>query len=231
MRILVIEDNPKLAAAIQRGLTEHGFQAEVAHRGYDGEEKVMTGGFAALVLDVMLTDRDGVELCRALRRRGLAIPILMLTALSRTSDKVSGLEAGADDYLTKPFEFAELVARLRALLRRGQATEAARLQFEDLEVELTRREVRRAGTKIKLSAREFALLEYLMRHKERVLTRLDIGEAVWDLDYEPSSNVIDVYISSLRKKLDQGLGRPLIHTVIGMGYRFGSPEERTGQQP
>ena len=225
MRILLIEDNPKLAAAIQRGLVEHGFQVQAVHHGAEGEELAVTGTFAAIVLDVMLADRDGVELCRGLRRHGVATPILMLTALSRTTDKVAGLEAGADDYLTKPFEFAELVARLRALLRRGQPTEATRLTYEDLELELGRREARRAGQRIKLSAREFALLEFLMRHRDRVLTRMAIGEAVWDLDYEPSSNVIDVYISSLRRKLDQGLDRPLIHTVIGMGYRFGAPAE------
>jgi DNA-binding response OmpR family regulator len=221
MRILVIEDNPKMAGGIRRGLIEHGFAVDVSHSGYEGETLATTAPYDVIVLDIMLPDRDGLDVCRSLRRRKVRTPILVLTALSGTREKVAGLDAGADDYLTKPFEFDELVARIRALLRRGQATEAAKLAYADLEVDVTRRSVTRTGVKIDVSNKEFALLEYLVRNPDRVLGRQMIAEKVWDMNYEPSSNVIDVYISSLRRKLDRDFECPLIHTIIGIGYRFG----------
>lgn len=218
MRILVVEDNPKVAVAIQKGLAVQGYAVDIADRGYDAEEAAVATAYDAIVLDLMLPDRDGVDICRALRRRGLKTPILMLTALSGTQEKVRGLDAGADDYLAKPFEFDELVARIRALLRRGSATESSVLRFEDLELDLVRRTARRKGEKIGLTTREFALLEYFIRNSTRVLSRTQIGEHVWDMNFEPGSNVIDVYVSMLRRKIDKGFDRPLIHTKIGSGY-------------
>jgi len=224
MRILVIEDNPKMAAAIQKGLSEHGYAVDSVYTGFDGEEKAAEHSYDALILDLMLPDRDGIEVCRNLRRRGVRTPMLILTALSGTADKVTGLDAGADDYLSKPFEFEELVARVRALLRRGQATESRMLRYEDLELDLGKRSAMRGGVKIRLSPKEFSLLEFLMRNPNRVLPRMTIVEKVWDMNYEPSSNVIDVYISSLRKKIDRDHEHPLIHTVVASGYRFGLAE-------
>jgi DNA-binding response OmpR family regulator len=225
VRALVIEDNPKMAMAIQSGLQEHGMAVDVSHTGYEGEELAASEPYDAIVLDLMLPDRDGVEVCRNLRRRGVQAPVLMLTALSGTQDKVNGLDAGADDYLAKPFEFEELLARLRALMRRGQASESRILRCDDLELDLYSHVATRAGEKIELSNREFALLECLMRNENRVLSRIQIGEKVWDMNFEPTSNVIDVYISALRKKIDRGFDRPLIHTIKGAGYRFGVVDE------
>ncbi len=221
MRILVIEDNPKMAGAIRQGLTEQGFNVDASHSGYEGEDLAASGAYDVILLDLMLPDRDGIDVCRNLRRREIKTPILMLTSLSGTAKKVSGLDAGADDYLTKPFEFDELVARVRALLRRGQATESVRLSYADLEIDLSRRTATREGERIKLSGKEFVLLEFMLRNPDKVLSRMTIVEKVWDMNYEPSSNVVDVYISSLRRKIDKPYGTPLIHTVIGAGYRFG----------
>jgi DNA-binding response OmpR family regulator len=221
MRVLVIEDNPKMAAAVCKGLREHGFAADEAHTGCDGEELAASGVYDVVVLDLMLPDRDGVEVCRNLRRRGAAVKVLMLTALSATQDKIAGLDAGADDYLAKPFEFEEFLARVRALLRRGDASESRHLRCDGLELDLHTRRALRAGQAIDLSNKEFGLLEYLMRNPNRVLSRTQIGEKVWDMSFEPTSNVVDVYVSALRKKIDRGFEQPLIHTVKGVGYRFG----------
>lgn len=218
VRLLVIDDNPKMASLLRKGLSEQGYAVDVAHTGHDGEFMAAAEGYDAVVLDLMLPDEDGLIVCRNLRRRGVRTPILMLTALSTTQDKVTGLDAGADDYLTKPFEFDELVARLRALLRRGRAHEASVLKFEDIELDLLRRTVTRAGQKIKLTTKELALLEYFLRNPNRVLSRTAIGEHVWDMNFEPESNVIDVYISMLRRRIDRDFDRRLIHTVIGAGY-------------
>lgn len=221
MRVLVIEDNPKMAAAVQRGLKENGFAVDVSHTGTEGEDLAASGTYDVILLDLMLPDRDGSEVCRNLRRRGVKTKVLMLTALSATQDKVGGLDAGADDYLTKPFEFEELLARIRALLRRGEASESRTLRCEDLELDLYTRVASRGQEKVELSNKEFALLEYLMRNPNRVLSRTLIGEKIWDMSVEPTSNVVDVYISSLRKKVDRGHERELIHTIKGAGYRFG----------
>lgn len=218
MRILVTEDNPKMSAAIEKGLKEQGYAVVTCDSGLEAEEIATLETFDLLILDVMLPDRDGIDICRNLRRREVKTPVLMLTALSGTEDKVKGLDAGADDYLAKPFEFSELQARIRALLRRGQAVESTRLQFADLQVDLASRQVKRAERDIKLTPKEFALLEYLVRHPERVLSRTEIGEHVWDMNFDPFSNVIDVYISMLRKKVDRGHEMTLIHTVVGTGY-------------
>jgi DNA-binding response OmpR family regulator len=218
MRLLVIEDNPKMARLIRLGLTEQSYTVDIATRGEEGEALAITEPYDAIVLDLMLPDQDGIQLCRNLRRRGIKTPILMLTALSTTTDKVSGLDAGADDYLTKPFEFAELTARIRSLLRRGQATEGSTLELEDLRIDLLTRRVTRSGERIKLTAKEFALLEYFMRNPNRLLTRAAIGEHVWDMNFSADSNVIDVYVHTLRRKIDKDYERPLIHTMIGAGY-------------
>jgi two-component system copper resistance phosphate regulon response regulator CusR len=220
MRTLVIEDNPKMAAAIAQGLKEQGYAVDVFHTGFEGEEAAVLSPYDVLILDLMLPDRDGLDICRALRRRGVKTPVLILSAISATSVKVAGLNAGADDYLAKPFEFEELIARVRALLRRGQATEAAVLRVGDVELDLAKRCVKRGGQTIQLTNKEFALLEYFMRKADRVLTRTQIGEHVWDLNFDPSSNVIDVYVSMLRRKIDKGFDKPLIHTIIGTGYMF-----------
>ncbi len=225
MRILVIEDNPKLAAAIQETFVTQGYYvADVCQRGREGEDRGASESYDAIILDLMLPDEDGIQICRNLRRRGVKTPILMLTALSTTANKVAGLEAGADDYLTKPFDFEELVARVRALLRRGQAVEAATLTFEDVEMDLSRRAVSRGGHKIKLTAKEFALLEYFMRNPNRVLTRSAIAYHVWDMEIDNESNVIEVYISMLRRKIDKDFEKPLIHTMIGSGYMLSAEE-------
>lgn len=222
MRILVIEDNPKMAAAIQKGLRENGFAADVCHTGFEGEDLAAIEPYDAIILDLMLPDRDGVEVCRNLRRRSVSVPILMLTALSSTDNKIEGLDAGADDYIAKPFEFDELLARIRAVLRRGEATEGRTLTCVDLELDLYSRRARRGEMEWELSNKEFALLEYLMRNQNRVLSRTEIGEKVWDMNFEPTSNVIDVYIAALRKKVDNGSSPSLIHTVRNAGYRFGT---------
>jgi DNA-binding response OmpR family regulator len=221
MRVLIIEDNPKMAGAIERGLRENGFAVSTSHSGYEGEELALAESFDLVILDLMLPDRDGVDVCRNLRRQCVDTPVLMLTALSGVHDKVVGLDAGADDYLTKPFEFEELLARIRALLRRGEASEGRLLRCDDLELDLYTRMAKRGEAEFELSNKEFALLEYLMRNPNRVLSRTQIAERVWDTSYEPGSNVIDVYVSSLRKKLDRGHDKELLHTVKGAGYRFG----------
>jgi DNA-binding response OmpR family regulator len=220
MRVLVIEDNPKMSTAIQKGLREQGFAVDVTGTGFEGEDHACTNVYDLIVLDLMLPDRDGIEVCRNIRRRGVKSKVLMLTALSSTDDKVTGLNAGADDYLAKPFEFEELVARLRALLRRD-AAETRFLRCDDLELDLYSRAAKRGEGSVELSNKEFALLEYLMRNPNRVLSRTQIGAKVWDLSFEPTSNVVDVYVSALRRKIDRGYPRELIHTVKGAGYRFG----------
>jgi DNA-binding response OmpR family regulator len=218
VRLLVIEDNQRMASLIRKRMSEEGYIVDVAADGEEGEEKAANASYDAIVLDLLLPDQDGVQICRNLRRRRVSTPILMLTALSTTADKVSGLNAGADDYLTKPFEFDELVARVRAIFRRGQPDEGTTLRFEDIEMCLTTRTIKRGDKPIQLTAREFALLEYFMRNPNRVLTRTSIGERVWDMNFEEESNVIEVYISRLRSKVDKGFDRQLIHTVAGSGY-------------
>jgi DNA-binding response OmpR family regulator len=218
MRLLMIEDDPTTASFVRQGLGEIGYSVNVASTAREGEKLALEERHDLILLDVMLPDQSGVELCAELRRRGVRVPILMLTALSTTRHKVTGLDAGADDYLLKPFEFEELVARIKALLRRGAASESSTLEYADLKMDLTRREVTRAGRPIRLTAKEFALLECFLRNKERVLTRTVLGESVWNMRFEHGSNVIDVYLSALRRKIDKEFPTPLLHTIIGSGY-------------
>ncbi|HVU64729.1 MAG TPA: response regulator transcription factor [Phycisphaerales bacterium] len=219
-RVLLIEDNAKLVDSLVRGLREHGYVADAALTGAAGEKQASTVAYDVVILDLMLPDRDGIEVCRSLRRSGIRAPILVLSALSATKDKVTGLDAGADDYLTKPFELDELLSRLRALMRRNQAGDATTLRYADLELDLTKRIAKRAGQVIPLTNKEFALLEFFMRKAGTVLSRVQIGEQVWDMNFDPSSNVIDVYVSMLRRKIDKGFPAALIHTVVGTGYTF-----------
>jgi DNA-binding response OmpR family regulator len=220
MRVLLVEDNAKLAQTIKTSLEQQGYSVDVARNAAQGDEIAVVEHYDVILLDVMLPDGDGVELCRQLRRQKVATPILMLTVLSATEDKVAGLDAGADDYLTKPFQVDELLARLRSLLRRSQSTENAVLRAGDLVMNLWERRVVVDGISVTLSAKEFSLLEFMMRHPGRLLTRAMISESVWDMNYESSSNVIDVYVSSLRRKVDRGPTKRRIETVIGSGYRF-----------
>jgi DNA-binding response OmpR family regulator len=222
VRILIIEDNPKMATAVQRGLRESGYAADMCHSGSEGEELASSGVYDVVLLDLMLPDRDGVEVCRNLRRRGVCTKILMLTALSDTREKVQGLDAGADDYVAKPFEFDELLARIRAVMRRGEASEARHLRHGDLTLDLYARSATRNGVTVELSSKEFSMLELFMRNRDRVLSRAQIGQKVWDMSFEAASNIVDVYVSSLRKKIDRGHASDLIHTVKGAGYRFGA---------
>jgi DNA-binding response OmpR family regulator len=224
MRVLVVEDNPKMADAIRKGLTQHNYAVDVYNRGFDAEDAAVETRYDVIVLDLMLPDRDGLDVCRNLRRRGVATPILMLTALADTESKVAGLDAGADDYLTKPFEFEELVARVRSLMRRGQPVESGLLKYGDLEFDLNQRRITRGGKPIRLSGKETALLEFFMRNPERVIARQTLVEKIWDTSYQPASNAIDVHVSSLRKKIDRDFEEAFIHTVVGAGYRFGRPQ-------
>ncbi len=220
MRILVVEDQKKMANFLKQGLNEVGYAVDVAESGQSAEVMVGANEYDLLILDVMLPDQNGLDTARHLRRDGYHGPILMLTALSTTKDKVHGLDAGADDYLTKPYAFDELLARVRALLRRKASASGAssNLKFSDLEMDLIHRKVLRNGKEIPLTAKEFSLLEYLMRNPERPLGRVSIAEHVWDIHFDSESNVIDVYINMLRKKVDAPFPKKLIHTVVGVGY-------------
>lgn len=220
MRILVVEDQKKMASFLKKGLMEAGYVADVAETGGTAESLVAENEYDMIILDVMLPGQNGIDTARHIRADGYAGPILMLTALAGTREKVHGLDAGADDYLTKPFEFEELLARIRALLRRKGAGNAlnSELKFGDLEMNLVTRKVLRGSTEIVLTAKEFGLLEYFLRNPNRPLTRTEIGEHVWDIHFDNESNVIDVYVNMLRKKVDAPFEAKLIHTVVGVGY-------------
>lgn len=220
MRVLVVEDEPGIANFVRQGLCEAGYAVDVAWDGQEGLAFALAANYDVLVLDIMLPRLDGLDLLRELRAQGDKTPTLMLTARDTVDDRVAGLDAGADDYLVKPFAFAELLARLRALLRRPPLQTDPILEIGDLALDTTTRQVRRAGRLIDLSPREFAVLEYLMRHPNQVLTRTQIGEHVWNFDFYNESNVVDVYIGYLRRKIDKGSDLPLIHTVRGVGYRI-----------
>jgi two-component system OmpR family response regulator len=220
MRLLVVEDEVKMAGLLKRALEEEGYAVDVAGCGEDALWFGTENPYDAIVLDVMLPDLDGFEVSRRLREAGRWSPVLMLTARDAVADRVAGLDAGADDYLTKPFSFAELLARLRALVRRGVAERPPVLRVGDLSLDPARRTVMRDGASIDLTAREFALLEYLMRHVGEVLTRSQLIEHVWDFAYDGDSNVVDVYIRYLRNKVDRPFGRDSIRTVRGAGYRL-----------
>ena len=220
MRILVVEDEPGIANFVRQGLMEAGYAVDLAWDGREGLDYALAADYDVLVLDIMLPKMDGLELLRELRRLGDKTPVLMLTARDTVDNRVEGLDAGADDYLVKPFAFPELLARVRALLRRPPLQVGTILQVGDLEMDTAKREVRRNDRPIELSPREYAVLEYLMRHPNQVLTRTQISEHVWNFDFFNESNVVDVYVGYLRRKIDQGENLPLIHTVRGVGYRM-----------
>ena len=217
MRILVIEDERKIASFIKRGLREEGYTVDTAFDGEEGYRLTGENEYALIILDIMLPKQDGIALCRQLRNDGIESPVLMLTAKDSVQDKVRGLDSGADDYLTKPFAFEELLARLRALLRKG-AKRAASLQVGDLALDAAAHRVTRSGREIALTMKEYALLAYLMRNAGTVVTRTMIAENIWELDFDTGTNIIDVYINYLRNKIDSGQEKKLIHTVRGRGY-------------
>jgi DNA-binding response OmpR family regulator len=220
-RVLVIEDEPRLREMIARSLRTEGYDVQSASDGADAYLEARDNAYDAIVLDVMLPTMSGLEISLRLRRQDIDTPIMMLTARDALEDRVAGLDSGADDYLVKPFAFEELLARLRAVLRRRKDSTASELQMEDLKLDLVRHEVRRAGREVALTAREFALLEYLMRHPGHTLTRDQLLQAVWPRDYEGGSDVVDTYIHYLRDKVDRAPSRPLIRTVRGVGYALG----------
>jgi len=218
MRILVVEDDPKVASFLEKGLREEGYAVDVAHDGPDGLMKAFVYDYDLLLLDVMLPGKSGLEVVHELRSKERAVPVLMLTARDAQDDVVRGLDAGADDYLTKPFGFDELLARVRALLRRGGASRPDRLLYDDVELDRVKHVAFRGGTRLDLTPKEFQLLEFLMLHVERVVRRTELLEKVWDLHFDPMSNVVDVHVAKLRQKLGSPGGKPLIHTVRGVGY-------------
>jgi len=218
MKILVVEDEERVAQFIQKGLKEEGHAVDVSYDGEDGSFLAEVNDYDLILLDVMLPKKNGISVCREIRARGVVTPVLMLTARDSVEDRVRGLDAGADDYLVKPFAFEELLARVRALLRRRSDTKTPTLQLADLELDPITRLVTRAGKPIRLTTKEYSLLEYLLRNANKVLSRTLIGEHVWDMNFDPESNVIDVYISHLRNKIDKGYDVSLLHTMRGQGY-------------
>jgi two-component system OmpR family response regulator len=223
MRVLVVEDEVKMGRAIRRGLEQGGHVADVEADGESGLRRALEDGYDVVVLDVMLPVRDGFAICRELRARGLWTPVLLLTARDAVDDRIRGLDSGADDYLGKPFAFGELLARLRALVRRGPSERPAVLEVGDVCLDPGAHLVTRAGISVELTTREFALLELLLRHPGEILTRRRILEQVWDDNYAAMSNVVDVYVGYLRRKLERPFGRPFIRTVRGVGYGVGEP--------
>lgn len=220
-KILVIEDQSKLASLIQRGLEADGYQVTIAPDGETGLDMIYNDTYNLVVLDLMLPGISGIEVCQLLRKENNSVPILMLTALGTTNNVVEGLDSGADDYMVKPFKFEELKARIRTLVRRtnpGMQQTTSTLRIMDLVLDLDKRTASRAGKEISLTATEYRLLEFLMKNKNKVLTRIEILEHVWDINFNMGTNVVDVYVNYLRKKVDKGFDIKLIHTMIGMGY-------------
>jgi len=223
MRILVVEDDIKVASFIQRGLTEDGYAVDVLYDGAEASDQASIFDYDAMVLDLMLPKRSGFQVLREIRARKAGLPVLILTARDSVEDRIAGLDAGADDYMAKPFALAELSARLRALLRRGGARITS-LRVSDLEIDTVRRLVTRGGRTLDLKPKEYALLEFLMRHADRPVTRSLIIEHVWDIHFDSVSNVVEVHINALRNKIDRGQA-PLIHTIRGVGYMLGEKRE------
>ncbi|MGC8823496.1 MAG: response regulator transcription factor [Bacteroidales bacterium] len=228
-RILIVEDEKKVAAFIQKGLEEHNFRAEVAYDGVDGKEKAIKENYDLIILDIKLPLMDGFEVCSAIRKTNKQVPILMLTALGSLEDKVKGFDYGADDYLLKPFEFDELLVRIRALLKRTFQKVSKEpediIQVADLVIDRNAKTATRAGKKVDLTAKEYALLEYLALNEGKVISRLELTEKIWGIDFDTGTNVVDVYINFLRKKIDTGFPKRLIHTRVGMGYMLKAEEE------
>jgi len=220
VKILLIEDEPKTVQSLKQGLEENNYVVEVAYDGNMGHQLAIRNAYQLIISDIIIPGINGLELCRKLRTEGIQTPILMLTALSTTDDKIEGFDAGADDYLAKPFDFKEFLARVKALIKRSNQTmiEAQVLKFADLELDLTSKIVSRSGQKINLTAKEFQLMEYFLRNQEKVISKAEIAENIWEVEDENSSNLIEVYVNYLRKKVDKGFSSKLIHTQFGMGY-------------
>lgn len=219
MHILLVEDEPKVAEFIRKGLAEQSHEVDLESDGLSGEALALERDYDLLILDVVLPSKNGLEICKTVRTRKPDVPILMLTALGTIHDKVTGFESGADDYLVKPFHFDELLARIKALgRRRVSAAPGTTRRVGDLEIDIYQKKAWRSGKEISLTAKEFALLDLLVQNKDNVLSRAFIAEAVWGIDFDRRTNLIDVYINYLREKIDKGFHSPLIHTVIGMGY-------------
>ncbi|MBS1775277.1 MAG: response regulator transcription factor [Bacteroidetes bacterium] len=221
--ILLVEDEKKLANTIQTGLSEHDYNVTLAYNGKEGKDLFLTNKFDMAILDINLPFLNGYELCKIIRERNKVMPIMLLTALNFTENKVEGFELGADDYISKPFDFKELLVRIKALLRRAEigkpsSDEIPVLKIANLELDLNRKEARRDNQKITLTAKEFQLLEYFLRNQDKVVSREEISKAVWETDFDPQTNVIDVYVNFLRKKIDKNFTPKLIHTHVGMGY-------------
>ena len=225
MKILLVEDEPKVVDFIKKGLEEQGYETDVAYDGQMGERLALKGNYDLLILDVILPYINGLELCNRIRQSGVQTPVLMLTALGTTQDKVAGFDAGSDDYLVKPFEFAELLARIKALTKRssGLHQTSSRIKLADLELDLDKKLAKRGDKQIELTSKEFALLEFLMKNQGRVVSRSEIAEKVWDITFDTGTNVIDVYINILRKKIDKDFETKLIQTRIGLGYSINEP--------
>jgi len=222
MKILIIEDEPRVASFIKEGLEEKGYETEVAYDGLSGEKAAAEPAIDLVILDLIIPGKNGIEVCKSIKSKKPDLPVLMLTALGTTADKVTGFDAGADDYLVKPFDFPELLARIRSLLKRSNTASQhlESLKVADLELDLLRKVAIRGGRIIELTAKEFSLLEYFMRNKGRVLSRVDISEKVWEITYDTGTNVVEVYVNILRKKIDRDFEPKLIHTRIGLGYIF-----------
>ena len=218
MRLLIVEDEKKTAQYLNKGLSEHGFIVDIAHNGEDGFHLAQTGNYALIILDIMLPDRDGWSIIRELRRSGKITPIIFLTARDSVDDRVKGLELGADDYLVKPFAFSELFARIRTILRRGPDRQPETIRIADMEIDFLRHKATRRGKRLDLSPKEFLILWLLARHAGEVLTRTFISEQVWDINFDSDTNVVDVAILRLRKKVDDSFSTKLIHTIRGVGY-------------
>jgi two-component system copper resistance phosphate regulon response regulator CusR len=218
MRVLVVEDNPEMGTRLEQGLREHGFAVDLVADGGQAYRYAATGVYDLLILDRMLPGREGIDVLQDLRAAGVTAPAIFLTARGSVADRVEGLDAGADDYLVKPFSFAELLARIRVVLRRGSEPLPSILRVTDLSLDPAARVVERGGQRIDLSPKQFALLHYLMRHSGQVVSRTMIQEHVWNFDFDGLTNVVDVHINRLRNKIDRGFDRPLIHTLRGVGY-------------
>ncbi|MFN4144401.1 MAG: response regulator [Runella sp.] len=222
MKILLIEDDIKTVQSIRKGLEESGFEVDICYDGNTGKRMSEQTPYDLIVTDIIVPGMNGVQFCKVLREAGVRTPVLMLTALGSIQEKLAGFDAGADDYLVKPFDFLELLARVRALLNRSpqniNITPPQLLRYADLELNLDTRQAKRADKRIELTAKEFALLEYLLRNRERVITKVDIAEKIWDVRFDTGTNVIEVYITLLRKKIDKDFSQKLIHTVYGVGY-------------
>ena len=226
MRILLVEDQSEAAQVLAKGLREHSYAVDIARDGESALYQTSINDYDLILLDVMLPGRNGIEVCQSLRVGGSAVPVLMLTARDAVHDRVQGLDAGADDYLSKPFDFPELLARIRALLRRGPAVRPEALHIADLVIDTRSRRAWRSNRPIELTAKEYALLDYLARHVDQVVGRAEIGEHVWDDAFDPFSNLIEVYIQRLRRKIDQGHSSKLLRTLRGQGYMLCSEEPR-----